>query len=116
MPMATKTRPSLSQRFEKEFSQSRKLHEQARGVFPSGITHDLRHLEPFPIYVERASGAYKWDVDGHQLIDFWTGHGAIMLGHSHPPVVEAVQRQMGRSTHTRACHDLEIEWGQCVQR
>lgn len=116
MATATMARPGLTQRFEREFSQSRKLHEQARGVFPSGVTHDLRHLEPFPIYVERASGAYKWDVDGHQLIDFWSGHGAIMLGHSHPAVVEAVQRQMGRSTHPGACHELEIEWGQCVQR
>src|SRR5262249_19608380 len=56
------------------------------------------------------------DVDGHELIDYWSGHGAILLGHSHPAVVEAVQRQMARATHPGACHALEIEWGQLVQR
>src|SRR5262249_46519633 len=57
-----------------------------------------------------------WDVDGHDLIDYWAGHGAILLGHSNPDVVAAVQRQMGKATHPGACHELEIEWGQWVQR
>src|SRR2546423_5902685 len=116
MTQATLTRRSLTDRFTAEFGTSRKLHEQAKRVFPNGVTHDLRHLEPFPIYIDRAEGASKWDVDGHRLIDFWSGHGAIFLGHSHPAVVEAVRRQMGRSTHPGACHELEIEWGQWVQR
>ncbi len=113
---ARMTRATSLERFEAEFANSRKLHEQAKSVFPDGVTHDLRYLEPFPIYVDRASGAYKWDVDGHQLIDYWSGHGALLLGHSHPEVVAAVQRQMGKSTHPGACHELEIEWGQWVQR
>jgi glutamate-1-semialdehyde 2,1-aminomutase len=107
---------SLRQRFEAEFGNSRKLHQQAREVFPGGVTHDLRHLEPFPVYIEHAQGARKWDVDGHELIDFWSGHGALLLGHCHPEVVEAVGRQAGRATHPGACHELEIEWGQWVQR
>jgi len=40
----------------------------------------------------------------------------LLLGHCHPAVVEAVQRQAGRATHPGACHDLEIEWGQWVQK
>src|SRR3954469_22240163 len=116
MPSATLTRRSPTERYEAHFPQSRRLHEQAKQFFPNGVTHDLRHLEPFPVYIDRAEGAYKWDVDGHRLIDFWSGHGALLLGHSHPAVVEAVQRQMGRSTHPGACHALEIEWGQWVQR
>lgn len=107
---------TLTERYEAEFATSRKLHEQAKGLFPNGVTHDLRHLEPFPVYVERAEGAHKWDVDGHRLIDYWAGHGALMLGHSPPAVVEAVRRQMGRATHPGACHELEIEWGQWVRR
>jgi glutamate-1-semialdehyde 2,1-aminomutase len=108
-------RQTLAERFEAEFANSRKLHEQAKTLFPNGVTHDLRYLEPFPIYIERARGSRKWDVDGHELIDFWSGHGSLLLGHSHPEVVAAVQRQMGRSTHPGACHELEIEWGQWVQ-
>jgi glutamate-1-semialdehyde 2,1-aminomutase len=107
---------TLTERYEAEFATSRKLHEQAKGLFPNGVTHDSRHLEPFPVYVDRAEGAYKWDVDGHRLIDYWAGHGALLLGHGHPAVVEAVRRQVGRATHPGACHALEIEWGQLVRR
>jgi glutamate-1-semialdehyde 2,1-aminomutase len=107
---------TLTQRYEAEFPASRKLHEQAKVLFPDGVTHDLRFLEPFPVYIDRAEGAYKWDVDGHRLIDYWSGHGAILLGHSHPAVVEAVRGQLGRATHPGACHELEIEWARWVQR
>jgi glutamate-1-semialdehyde 2,1-aminomutase len=116
MTQASLAERSLTARYEDAFPNSRKLFEQARSLFPNGVTHDLRYLEPFPIYIERALGAHKWDVDGHQLIDYWSGHGALLLGHSHPAVVEAVQRQMERATHPGACHELEIEWGQLVQR
>jgi len=103
-------------RYEAEFSSSHRLHQQAKELFPNGVTHDLRHLEPFPIYVREARGSHKWDVDGHELIDYWSGHGALLLGHSHPVVVEAVERQAARATHPGACHELEIEWGQWVRK
>jgi glutamate-1-semialdehyde 2,1-aminomutase len=106
----------LAERFAAEFPNSRRLAERARGVFPDGVTHDNRHLEPFPIYIDRAAGAYKWDVDGHRLLDYWGGHGALLLGHSHPAVVDAVQEAAGRVTHPGACHEKELEWGQWVQR
>jgi glutamate-1-semialdehyde 2,1-aminomutase len=113
---ATATAKTLTQRYEAKFPTSRKLYEQAKGIFPQGVTHDLRYLEPFPIYVDRAQGSHKWDVDGHELIDYWSGHGALLLGHSDPAVTRAVEHQAGRATHPGACHELEIEWGQWVQR
>jgi glutamate-1-semialdehyde 2,1-aminomutase len=116
MSQAVLAPQSVAQRYEAEFPNSRRLHGQAKNIFPNGVTHDLRHLEPFPVYVHLAQGSHKWDVDGHELIDYWSGHGALLLGHGHPAVVEAVQRQAGRSTHPGACHELEIEWGQWVQR
>jgi glutamate-1-semialdehyde 2,1-aminomutase len=116
MPQTAAAPRSLAERYEAEFPTSAKLYREAREVFPGGVTHDLRYLEPFPVYVDHARGARKWDVDGHELIDYWAGHGALLLGHSHPEVVEAVQRQMARATHPGACHELEIEWGRWVQR
>src|SRR5690606_29086003 len=83
-------------------------------IFPSGITHDGRFLTPFPVYVDSANGAIKRSIDGPELIDFWSGHGALLLGHSHPEIVRAVQQQMERGTHYGACHELEIEWGRLV--
>jgi glutamate-1-semialdehyde 2,1-aminomutase len=107
---------SWIRRYEAEFANSRRLHQQAKELFPNGVTHDLRHLEPFPVYIHLAEGSHKWDVDGHELIDYWSGHGALLLGHGHPAVVEAVQRQAARGTHPGACHELEIEWGQWVRK
>ena len=39
---------------------------------------------PWPVYVERAQGARKWDVDGNEYIDYIGGHGALLLGHNRP--------------------------------
>src|SRR5213593_1715207 len=90
------------------------LHERARGVIPGGVTHDGRHLKPFPIYVDRAQGALKWDVDGHEYVDYWMGHGALFLGHCHPAVVRAIQEQAARGTHLGACHELEVRWAELI--
>ena len=54
---------------------------EAHALFPSGLTHDSRLLTPYGIYVERAEGSHKWDVDGNDYVDYFGGHGALILGH-----------------------------------
>ena len=108
-----------SGRVESEFIQanprSRDLAARARQVIPGGITHDVRHLKPFPIAVERAKGTRKWTVDGQELIDYWMGHGSLFLGHAHPTIVQAVREQVERGTHYGACHELEVRWAELVR-
>ena len=74
------------------------------GLLPSGrfpaITHGL--------------GPRKWDVDGHEYIDYVSGHGALILGHSHPAVADAVVEQMRRGTHLGACTDEELRWARAI--
>lgn len=107
---------SLESAYRDHFPTSAKLFEQGRNVFPNGVTHDSRYLKPFPVYIDRAQGSKKYDVDGHEIIDYWMGHGALLLGHSHPAVVDAVSRQVARGTHLGANHQSELEWGECVRR
>src|SRR5512141_459867 len=95
---------------------SDRLYAEALEVFPSGITHDSRYMTPFPLYIDHAEGARKWDVDGNEYVDFVLGHGALLLGHSHPAVVEAVVHQVPRVTHPGGGTELEVEWGKQVQR
>ena len=102
--------------YRAKFSESAGLFDRGMAVFPSGVTHDSRYLEPYPIYVKEAFGSRKTSVEGHSIIDYWVGHGALLLGHGHPAVVDAVQRQIERGTHFSACHELEIEWAERVQR
>ena len=94
---------------------SRSLYERAQRTFPSGITHDSRYLQPYPIFVSRASGSHKWDVDGNEFVDYFGGHGALLLGHNHPVVVEAVREQLSKGTHYGASHELELEWGEQIK-
>jgi glutamate-1-semialdehyde 2,1-aminomutase len=89
--------------------------KRARESLPSGITHDARHLAPYGIYVERAEGAYKWDVDGNRLIDYFGGHGALLLGHGHPDVLKAIHGALARGTHFGASHPVEVEWAEKVR-
>ncbi|MCP5150899.1 MAG: aminotransferase class III-fold pyridoxal phosphate-dependent enzyme [Ectothiorhodospiraceae bacterium] len=92
------------------------LAERARGVFPSGLVHDARRLDPYPIYVERAAGPRKWDIDGNEYVDYYGGHGALLLGHCHPEVMKAVHQRLDLGTHFGACHELEIRWGELVRK
>ncbi|MGH7136429.1 MAG: aspartate aminotransferase family protein, partial [Pirellulales bacterium] len=102
--------------YRRRTAASARLAQQAADVFPGGVTHDGRILDPYPIYVTHAAGSRKWDVDGNQYVDYTGGHGALLLGHNHPQVVEAVSRQLARGTHFGACHEQELEWGRAVQR
>jgi len=92
------------------------LYERARNVISGGITHDGRHLNPYPVYIDRALGSRKWDVDGNEYVDYWMGHGALILGHCHPAVVAAIQKQAGRGTHLGASHELEVRWAELVSK
>jgi glutamate-1-semialdehyde 2,1-aminomutase len=85
-------------------------------LFPSGITHDSRYLEPYGLYIDRAKGPRKWDVDGNPYVDYFGGHGALLLGHCHPQVVQAVHEQIERGTHFGASHEREIAWAEWILR
>src|SRR3546814_6316011 len=71
---------------------------------------------PYAIYVDRAQGSRKWDVDGNEYVDYYGGHGALILGHNHPKMLEAVHRQLDRGTHFGACHELEVRWAELIRR
>jgi glutamate-1-semialdehyde 2,1-aminomutase len=95
---------------------SARLYARALGSLPDGITHVSRYLEPHPLFVARAAGSRKSDVDGNEYVDYVGGHGALLLGHNHPAIVEAVAAQLARGTHYGASHELELEWAECIRR
>ena len=105
----------IEQRYIDLHPGSAERHAKATDLFPDGVTHDARRTSPFPLYATHGAGPHKWDVDGNRIIDFWTGHGSLILGHSHPKIVEAVNRQMTMGTHLSASTDLEIQWAELVR-
>jgi glutamate-1-semialdehyde 2,1-aminomutase len=103
-------------RWSAENPRSAALSARAGRLLPGGVTHDVRLAEPFPLAVARAGGARKWDLDGHELVCYVMGHGALLLGHNHPQVVAAVQAQAARFFHPGANHELENDWAELVTR
>ncbi len=107
---------SIAERYRAKTPRSAALYERAKAAFPSGLTHDSRVLDPYPLFVERAAGPRKWCVDGHEYVDYFGGHGALLLGHCAPEVVAAVQRQVALGTHFGSAHEIELRWAEWIQR
>jgi glutamate-1-semialdehyde 2,1-aminomutase len=105
----------IEQRYIDEHQKCADFYSTSRNLFPNGVTHDARNLKPFPYFVSHAQGARKWDVDGHEIIDYTGGHGALLLGHNHPDIVTAVAEQMAKGTHYAASTEIEIRWAQWVR-
>ncbi len=71
------------------------LFEQAKALIPGGVSSPVRAFGAVggtPYFVERASGAHIWDVEGRRYIDLVQSYGAIVAGHAHPHIVEAIER------------------------
>jgi glutamate-1-semialdehyde 2,1-aminomutase len=116
MSASTLPNASLTTAYEAMTPGSAALAAKARALLPSGIAHDGRHFDPYPLYIERASGPVKWDVDGNRYVDYFGGHGALLLGHNHPAVMAAVHAALESGTHFGACHEREVRWAELITR
>ncbi len=110
------TDTDLFQTYAAQRPQAAHYYERASNSMGGKVGHDLRHFTPVPLYIERGQGGRKWDVDGHQYIDFLMGNGALLLGHAPPEVTEAIARVLGNGTHFGNDHPLHIEWAEWVQK
>ncbi|SHM89435.1 glutamate-1-semialdehyde 2,1-aminomutase [Chitinophaga jiangningensis] len=93
------------------YSRSENLFEQAKKVIPGGVNSPVRAFKSVggtPIFMERAQGAYMYDVDGNKYIDYINSWGPMILGHAYEPVVKAIQDYATRSTSFGAPTELEI--------
>ncbi len=107
---------TLDDRYRQRFTQSAQAYAEAKGLFPGGITHQNRYASPFPVYFTHAAGGLKWDLDGHEIIDYVMGNGALLLGHAHPQIVAAVTAQIAQGTHLGGNTQCEMEWARAIKR
>ena len=91
-------------RFERITPRSKALFERARLDVPFGVHSTYRYSDPYPLYFTRSSGTKMWDVDGNEYTDYNMGFGALVAGHSHPAVAEAIIEQTKKGT------DFGFEW------
>src|ERR1700746_10467 len=111
-----RTNSKIEAEYRSRTRRSAELYARAGKVIPAGLTPDSRTLLPYPLYAARAAGSRKWDVDGNEYVDYFGGHGALLLGHAHPHGVEAVQAQVRQGTHWGSSHETEVRWAELVHR
>lgn len=76
-----------------KYQRSSELFKQAKSVIPGGVNSPVRAFKAVggnPVFVERAEGAYLYDVDGNRLIDYINSWGPMIMGHAFKPVLDAV--------------------------
>ena len=95
------------------------LFERARKRIPAGVNSPVRAFGAVggtPPFFERASGPYLWDADGKRYIDYLGSWGPMVLGHTHPAVVEAVQAAASKALSFGAPTEAEIELAEAICR
>jgi glutamate-1-semialdehyde 2,1-aminomutase len=81
---------------------SREFYERGKQVMPKGVPSSFQENDPWPIYVERGTGAQVWDVDGNEYVDFHNGFGVMVVGHANPTIGAAVKARIDQGTHFAA--------------
>ncbi|MAP80100.1 MAG: glutamate-1-semialdehyde-2,1-aminomutase [Aequorivita sp.] len=95
-----------------KYQRSSALFKEAQKVIPGGVNSPVRAFKSVggePVFVEKAKGAYLFDVDGNQLIDYINSWGPMILGHAHKPVVEAVVEKAQKGTSFGMPTEIETE-------
>ncbi|WP_316570324.1 glutamate-1-semialdehyde 2,1-aminomutase [Neobacillus sp. YIM B06451] len=96
------------------FSNSEKLHNEALEHIVGGVNSPSRSYKAVgggsPVVMERASGAYFWDVDGNQYIDYLAAYGPIITGHAHPHITKAIKKaaESGVLYGTPTPHEIKL--------
>ncbi len=98
-------------------TRSEELFLRAQKRIPAGVNSPVRAFRSVggsPIFFERASGPWLWDADGKRYIDYVGSWGPMVLGHTHPAVVEAVQAAAARALSFGAPTETEIELAELI--
>jgi glutamate-1-semialdehyde 2,1-aminomutase len=93
------------------------LFDRAKALIPGGVNSPVRAFRAVggtPRFVQRAQGAYFWDANGKQYIDYIGSWGPMILGHGHPAVLEAVQKAALEGFSFGAPTEREVELAQAI--
>jgi glutamate-1-semialdehyde 2,1-aminomutase len=96
---------------------SKALFERSQKTIPGGVNSPVRAFKSVggtPLFIKNAKGAYLYDADGNQYIDYIASWGPMILGHAYEPVVKAIQEKALGSTSFGAPTELEIEMAELI--
>ena len=93
------------------------LFDQAKSLMPGGVNSPVRafkNINGNPIFFEKAQGAYLFDADGNKYIDYIGSWGPMIMGHSHPDIVNAIKKQAELGTSYGAPTSLESDVAELI--
>lgn len=100
------------------YEKSKQLFQRAQQSIPGGVNSPVRAFKSVggtPLFIEKAKGAYLYDADGNQYIDYIASWGPMILGHAYEPVVKAIQERVTLSTSYGAPTLLETEMAELIK-
>lgn len=100
------------------YEKSQQLFERAQQSIPGGVNSPVRAFKSVggtPLFMQRAKGAYLYDVDGNRYIDYIASWGPMILGHAWEPVVAAIREYAAYSTSYGAPTQLEVEMAELIR-
>lgn len=95
------------------------LFAQAQQYLPGGVNSPVRAFKGVggtPVFMQRAAGAYLYDVDNHRYIDYVCGWGPLILGHAHPHVLSRLQTALNNGICFGTATELEITLAQKIMQ
>ena len=98
-------------------TQSEHLFQQAQSVIPGGVNSPVRAFKAVggtPLFIERAEGAYIFDSDQRRYIDYVLSWGPMILGHSHPDILDAVKNKLGDGLSFGAPTEIETQMAEAL--
>jgi glutamate-1-semialdehyde 2,1-aminomutase len=98
-------------------SRNEQLFEQSQKLIPGGVNSPVRAFRSVggtPVFFQRGKGAYVWDEDGKDYVDYVGSWGPMILGHAHPSVIEAVQKAAENSLSFGAPTARELEMAELL--
>ena len=102
--------------FDSKCAGSKAMIEEAKGCIPGGVQHNLAFNYPFPLVIDRAEGAYLYDIDGNRYIDYLQAGGPTLLGSNYGPVNEKVWEAVRHSGPvTGLFHEYEMKLARLIQ-
>jgi glutamate-1-semialdehyde 2,1-aminomutase len=102
-----------------ERRRSREIFARAEKILVGGVNSPVRAFRSVggePLIIERGQGQYLYDADGNELLDYVGSWGAMLLGHAHPAVTQAIVEQAQRGTSFGATTELEVALGTLITR
>lgn len=98
-------------------TRSEEIFHHSETLMPGGVSSPVRAFKAVggtPPVIDRGAGAYLWDVDGRKYVDYVSSWGPMILGHTHPAVIEAIKYTAERGTSFGAPTELEAELAEMV--